>query len=176
MADRRACIYMCEVDNCTDSSQTTGWSTGAERISREMPKTSTLGIPNWWLLAESRRQHSSVLSKFRIQQSITLSRSVKLTLFILLHHHISKFPMCIWSTFPSSQVSAPRSALLQTQYFSSFFLKFQSNFLVKRAFFLLYTTFSTAIMDLISREHFFHLLSCYVNSLNNPHSNVAFDL
>ena len=45
--------------------------------------------------------------------------------------------------------------------FISFFLKFKSNLLVKRVFFLLNAAFAMAILDLISRVH----LPSFVNML-----------
>ena len=48
-------------------------------------------------------------------------------------------------------------------HFISFFLKFKSNLLVKRVFFLLNVAFATAILDLISRVH----LPSFVNMLES---------
>ena len=43
--------------------------------------------------------------------------------------------------------------MLQTYHLTSFFLKFKSNLLVKRFFFLLNAAFAMAILDLISHVH-----------------------
>ena len=47
------------------------------------------------------------------------------------------------------------------EHFISFFLKFKSNLLVKRVFFLLNAAFAMAILDLISRVH----LQSFINKL-----------
>lgn len=57
------------------------------------------------------------------------------------------------------------------QHFTSFFLKIESNLLVKRGFFLLNAAFAVAILNLISRGHF-SLLVIYPNILNIPDSSV----
>ena len=49
------------------------------------------------------------------------------------------------------------------QHFTSFFLIFKLNLLVKRIFFLSIAAFAMAILDLISRVHFHNLLSRYPN-------------
>ena len=105
-----------------------------------------------------------------------LTRWVQQIFSILHQHHILKLPACFWSKFRHVQVSAPHKAMLQTQNFTSFFLKFKSKLLVKRVFFLLNAAFVMAILDLILRVRLYHLLRCYPNILNIPHSPVVFDL
>jgi len=60
-----------------------------------------------------------------------LTRSVQMIFSILLQHHISKLSRCFWSTARSVQASALYKAKLQMQHFTSFFLNFKSNVLVK---------------------------------------------
>jgi len=60
-----------------------------------------------------------------------LTRSVQLIFSIFLQHHISKLSRCFWSTARSVQASAPYKAMLQMQHFTSFFLNFKSNVIVK---------------------------------------------
>jgi len=69
--------------------------------------------------------------------SSLLTWSVQFIFSIHLQHHISKLSMYFWSAAWSIQVSAPYKAMLQMWHFTSFFLKFKSNLLVKRVFFLL---------------------------------------
>ena len=52
-------------------------------------------------------------------------------------------------------------AMFQMQHFTSLFLKFKYNLLVKRVFFLLNTAFAMVILDLISNVH----LPSFVNKL-----------
>ena len=64
---------------------------------------------------------------------------------------------------------------------SSFFLKFKSNLLVKRVFFLLNAAFAMAILDLISRIHlpsFVNILSSYLteNKLCLPYKEYPFNV
>ena len=63
-----------------------------------------------------------------------LTRSIQLISSILLQHHISKLSRYSWSTFLTVQLLAPIKAVLKLDQFSSFFLNFQSNLLVKRVF------------------------------------------
>ena len=63
--------------------------------------------------------------------SFFLTRSVQLIFSVLFRHHISKLSMCFWSTARSVQASAPYKAKVQMQHFTSFFLNFKSNVLVK---------------------------------------------
>jgi len=51
------------------------------------------------------------------------------------------------------------------QHFTSVFLKFEPNLLVKTALFLVKAVFAMAILDLISRTPLVNLLSCNPNSL-----------
>ena len=69
------------------------------------------------------------------------------TVSILLQHHISKLSRYFWSAARSVQVLAPYKAMLQMYHFTSFFLKFKSNLLVKEFFFLLNAAFAMAILD-----------------------------
>jgi len=82
-----------------------------------------------------------------------LTWSVQLIFSILLQHHISKLYSYIWSVARSVQVSAPYKAMLQMQHFTSLFLKFKPNLLVKGVFFLLNAAFAMAILNLISHVH-----------------------
>ena len=72
------------------------------------------------------------------------------------------FPSISPPTFRSGQVSAPYKTMLQIMDFIIFFLKFQSNLLVKGCF-LLNASFAMAILALISYAHLTSLLSCYPN-------------
>jgi len=60
-----------------------------------------------------------------------LTWSVQLIFSILLQHHISKLSRYFWSTARSVKVSAPYKTMLKMWHFTSFFLKFNSNLLVK---------------------------------------------
>jgi hypothetical protein len=82
--------------------------------------------------------------------SILRTWLVLLIFSVLLQQHISEFSRYIWTSFRSVQLSAPYKALFQMQHFMSFFLKFQSNLLVKRVFFLLTAVFLLAILNSIS--------------------------
>jgi hypothetical protein len=62
--------------------------------------------------------------------------------------------------------------MFQMQHFTSFFLKIESNLLVKRGFFLLNAAFAVAILNLISRGHFSLLVVIYHNILNISDSPV----
>ena len=81
-----------------------------------------------------------------------LTWSVQL-IFSTLLQHISERTRCFWSAARSVQVSARYKAKLQMLHFTTFFLKFKSNVLVKRFFFLLNGAFAMAILDLISQIH-----------------------
>ena len=85
-----------------------------------------------------------------------LTRSGQLIWSVLLQHHISKLFRYFWSTFRTVQVSAPHKAVLQMYHFTSFFLNFMSNLLVRIVFLLLNDAFAMAILDSISCAH--HLL------------------
>ena len=43
--------------------------------------------------------------------------------------------------------------MIQMQYFNSYFQKFKSNLLLKKAFLLFHAAFAIAILDFISRVH-----------------------
>ena len=60
-----------------------------------------------------------------------LTWSVQPIFSILLQHHISKLSRRFWSFARRVQFSAPYRDMLQTWHFTSFFLKFKSNLLVK---------------------------------------------
>jgi hypothetical protein len=97
-----------------------------------------------------------------IDTSSFLTWSVQMIFSILLQHYISKPFRCFWSIARSVQVSALYKAMLQMWHFTSFFLNFKSNVLVKRALFLLNASFVIAILDyLISQVH----LPSFVNML-----------
>ena len=69
-----------------------------------------------------------------------------------------KLSSCFWSTFRSSQVSAPYKIVLLTQHISCILLKFQFNLMVKIVVFWLNAAFAMTILDLISAVHLHH---CY---------------
>jgi len=88
-------------------------------------------------------------------------------------HWSSSFYNTTFQNFPgiSDLLSeCPRfiKPVFQTSHFTRLFLKFKSNLLVKRAFFFWNAAFAMAILNLIYILH--HLLSCYPNSCNTPHS------
>ena len=69
--------------------------------------------------------------------------------------------------------------MLQMEHFISFFLKFKSNLLVKRVFFLLNAAFAMAILDLISRVQlpsFFNMLPKYLKHSLSGEINKSEDL
>ena len=65
--------------------------------------------------------------------SSLLTRMVQSIVSILLQHHISKHSWYFWRTFPNVHVSGPYSAMIKMLHFTSFFLKFKANLLVKKS-------------------------------------------
>jgi hypothetical protein len=65
------------------------------------------------------------------------------------------FSRYLFSTFPSVQFSAPYNAMLQMYRFTSFYLKFKSNFLIKKksSSLCFECCFAVAIVALISHVH-----------------------
>jgi hypothetical protein len=63
-----------------------------------------------------------------------LTRWVQTISSILLQHQISRLPLYLWSTFRNVHFSASYNAIFQMCRFTSFFLKFKSDMLVKRTF------------------------------------------
>ena len=88
------------------------------------------------------------LSSLTLCNTSFLTRSVQL-IPIFYQHHISHLPRCILCTFRTAPVSAQYKAM----HFTSFFLYFEFNLLVKRVFVLLNAAFSMAILELMSRVH-----------------------
>jgi len=63
-----------------------------------------------------------------------LTWSVQMIFAILLQHHIAKLSKFLWFTNRSVLVSAPCKAMLQMKHFTSLFLDFKSNVLVKKMY------------------------------------------
>ena len=103
-----------------------------------------------------------------------LTRSVQLIFSILLQHHISKLSRCFRFTARSAQASAPYKAMLEMQHFTSFFLNFKSNMLVKRALFLLNAALVTAILQLISQVHLPSFVNMLLQYLKHPTISSCF--
>jgi hypothetical protein len=71
--------------------------------------------------------------------------------------------------FKTSEVFMIFFEVSKFKHFVTLFLKFTSNLLVNRVFFLLNVAFAVAILDFISHVHLVSLLSGYPDSWNTAH-------
>ena len=71
------------------------------------------------------------LSSLTLHNTPLLTLAVKLIFSILLQHHNSKHLRNIWSTFRNVQFSKTYESVFQTEPYTTFWLKFKPNLLVK---------------------------------------------